>query len=157
MDIRTIKKLIELAKESEIAELEVDGEKERVRITVHNKADPAVHNVLQSAPIPQIKLQNDTTQQQNQQDLSQSAQILKTLPQHTTNSPMVGTVYLSASPGTKPFVTIGQQVKVGDVVCLIEAMKMFNRIEADKDGIIKEVLIKNGQPVEFSQPLFVIE
>jgi len=153
MDIRTIKALIELANKSGIAELEVEGKDERVRITVHSPTNNASYSnapivVSQQQPIANAELTHD--QNQLTQDKPVSLH-------HTINSPMVGTVYLAASPGAKMFIEVGQQVKAGDVVCLIEAMKMFNRIEADKDGVIKEILIKNAQPVEYAQALFVLE
>ncbi|MFA6409555.1 MAG: acetyl-CoA carboxylase biotin carboxyl carrier protein [Gammaproteobacteria bacterium] len=152
MDIRTVKKLIELVKETGIAGLEIEGDKEKVKITNESSSmqhtQSIAHHVL-TAPQPNVS--------QIPEQPSHSPQDSATSPQHTVNSPMVGTVYLAPSPGAKAFVDIGQSVKAGEVVCLIEAMKMFNRIESDKDGIIKSILIKNGQPVEFDQPLFVIE
>jgi len=152
MDIRTVKKLIELVKETGIAGLEIEGDKEKVKITnesapIQHTQSIAHHVLTASQPnVPQIS--------EHPVHLPQDS---ATSPQHTVNSPMVGTVYLAPSPGAKVFVDIGQSVKVGEVVCLIEAMKMFNRIESDRDGVIKSVLIKNGQPVEFDQPLFAIE
>lgn len=153
MDIRTIKKLIELVKETGIARLEVKEEKESVLIANYNEEShsPPINHVATAnvAPLP-IQETSLQLEAQSQQDTANSKQ-------HTLKSPMVGTVYLSASPGAKVFADIGQRIKIGDVVCLIEAMKMFNRIEADKEGTIKAILAKNGQPVEFDQPLFVIE
>ncbi|MEI8054697.1 MAG: acetyl-CoA carboxylase biotin carboxyl carrier protein [bacterium] len=142
MDIRKIKKLIDLVNENNIAELEIHEEKESIRITL-NKSIANFEPIMQtSAPIIQHSEPNKA-----------GAVIAK----HTVNSPMVGSVYLSATPGSKHFVDIGQQVKAGDTLCLIEAMKMFNRIESDKSGTITARLVENAQAVEYGQPLFVIE
>lgn len=156
MDIRTVKKLIELAKESGVAKLEIEGKEGTVRITnfvtnISNDSESFVSTQITSKS-PQDTPKTPQTTLENQPVAEIAA-----VEQHTIKSPMVGTVYLSPSPGAKTFVEIGQRVKVGDVVCLIEAMKMFNRIEADKDGIIKSILIKNEQPIEYNQALFVIE
>lgn len=150
MDIRKIKKLIELAKESGIAEIEIqekDGESVRISL-INTKTPPVV------AAAPQTYLAEAATPitpPSSKESSSVSAN------KHTVKAPMVGTVYLAPSPGAKPFVEIGQTVKPGDVLCLIEAMKMFNQIEADKAGTITAKLIESGIPVEFNQPLFVIE
>lgn len=144
MDIRTIKKLIDLVQETGIAELEIRGDKETVRIASGSPKTPKTCNNEQNQVAPSLP--------------PKEVQEVKTsFKKHTVNSPLVGTAYLSSSPESKPFVEIGQSVKVGDVLCLVEAMKMFNRIESDKAGIIKARLIENGQPVEYNQPLFVIE
>lgn len=146
MDIRKIKKLIDLVKENNIAELEVQEDKESVRITLNHNQNNLASIVPSSAPIVQ-SLDVKTADPVKEEPINK----------HIVNSPMVGTVYLSATPGAKHFVEAGQQVKVGDTLCLIEAMKMFNKIEADKTGVIAARLIENGQPVEYNQPLFVIE
>jgi acetyl-CoA carboxylase biotin carboxyl carrier protein len=141
MDIRKIKKLIELLQESGLAEIEIKEGEESVRINRGGMAQPAVvHTVpaLASAPM---------------EGRSEAA----TVDRHTANAPMVGTFFASPTPGTPPFVTIGQQIKKGDVLCIIEAMKIMNQIEADRDGVIAAVLVENGQPVEFGQPLFAIQ
>jgi acetyl-CoA carboxylase biotin carboxyl carrier protein len=146
MDIRKLKKLIELVNETGIAELEVEEEKERVRITRGGITAAAVtptHVAIAPAPI--------------MPDSPVSPPAAPAAKKHTVNSPMVGTVYLAPSSGAKPFVEIGQRVKVGDILCLVEAMKMFNRIEADKDGIIATRLVENEHPVEYGQALFVID
>lgn len=155
MDLRKIKKLIQLLQETGIAEIEIKEGEECVRITREGKVAPVVlpaspANLLapalaSTAPPTEAKAETPVTK-------SEAA-----LAKHAVKAPMVGTVYLSASPGAKPFVEIGQTVKKGDVICLIEAMKMFNQIEADKDGVISARLVDNGSPVEFNQPLFVIE
>jgi len=140
VDIRKVKKLIDLVKQTGISELEIVEDKESVRINFDKQS---VSN--QNVPVIEKYVEKPT-------------EIKKELPKkHTVNSPMVGTVYLSPSPGAKHFVEIGQHVKVGDTLCLIEAMKMFNRIEADRDGIVTERLIENTSPVEYDQPLFTIE
>lgn len=150
MDIRKIKKLIELAKESGIAEIEIHEEGESVRISlVGTSAAPQV--IASPAQTYQIAADNQPAAQ-----VAPTKESL-TAGKHTVKAPMVGTVYLSSAPGAKPFVEIGQTVKPGDVLCLIEAMKMFNQIEADKAGTITAKLVESGVPVEFNQPLFVIE
>jgi len=143
MDIRKIKKLIDLVNENNIAEIEIHEEKESIRVTLNKE-----QIVQASTPI---------MQQSKQNSLPELNKIEAVIAKHTVNSPMVGSVYLSATPGSKHFVDIGQQVKTGDTLCLIEAMKMFNRIESDKSGTITARLVENAQAVEYGQPLFVIE
>lgn len=148
MDIRKIKKLIDLVNENNISELEIHEEKESIRVTL-NKSIANFEQIVQ-ASVP-IMRQNDIKalpEKNKSEDITTK---------HTVNSPMVGSVYLSATPGAKHFVDVGQQVKAGDTLCLIEAMKMFNRIESDKSGTITARLVENAQAVEFGQPLFVIE
>lgn len=154
MDISKVKKYIKLVQETGVSELEIQEDKERIRIT-NTPAGSAVkssHTENVSTPsIRTLPLQTGemaTTQMQHRSDDPNH---------HLVKSPMVGTVFLLSSPGSNPFVEVGQAVKNGEVICLIEAMKMFNRIEADKDGIIKARLVENEQPVEFGQPLFIIE
>ncbi|CAL7960659.1 biotin carboxyl carrier protein [Gammaproteobacteria bacterium] len=148
MDIRKIKKLIDLVNENNIAELEIHEEKESIRVTL-NKSIANFEQIMQtSTPI---------MQQSNQKSLLEPSKTEAIIAKHTVNSPMVGSVYLSATPGSKHFVDIGQQVKTGDTLCLIEAMKMFNRIESDRSGTITARLVENAQAVEYGQPLFVIE
>lgn len=147
MDVRKIKKLIELIQSSDIAELEIVEGEESVRISRNSTtpvmiAAPAVAPVTAPAGL----------------DFVAPATEEPSLPAgETIDSPMVGTYYSSASPTTAPFVTIGQSVSVGDTLCIIEAMKMLNQIESEKAGVIKEILVENEQPVEFGQPLFIIE
>jgi len=148
MDIRKVKKLIDLVNENNIAELEIHEDKESVRITLNKQSANFAEIVPVSQAILQQKSENIAIEENKKPDYSDK---------HTVNSPMVGTVFLAASVGAKHFVEVGQHVKVGDTLCLIEAMKMFNRIEADHNGIIVARLIENEQPVEFGQPLFVIE
>lgn len=149
MDIRKIKKIIDLVNENNITELEIHEEKESIRVTL-NKNDQHFATIMQtSSPIIQQTEQKPQLEQQNKTENIETKHIIK--------SPMVGSVYLSTTPGAPHFVDVGQQVKAGDTVCLIEAMKMFNRIEADKSGTITARLVENAQPVEYGQPLFIIE
>ena len=150
MDIRKVKKLIELLEESGISELEISEGEESVRISRHPRmgvqapmamASPMVH----AAPLPAAAPATSAGEHTPRKD------------DHTVTSPMVGTYYSSASPGAKPFVEIGSEVKVGQILCIIEAMKMMNQIESDKAGRVTSIIAKNGEPVEFGQPLFVIE
>lgn len=149
MDLRKIKTLIDLVQQSGIDELEISEGEEKVRIS---RGRPAGHAPAAMAPAPIVVP-------------VPAAEIAPAAPSaepaepegHAVKSPMVGTFYRSAAPGSKPFVEIGQAVKAGDTVCIIEAMKLLNEIEADQDGIIKTILAENGQPVEYGQPLFILE
>lgn len=152
MDVRKIKKLIELAKESEVAEIEVTSGEESVRISLHG-TNSAVQYVTQPAAAP-VPMPSPT--QSNEAHSSQPAESNDKHDGHTLKSPMVGTVYLASTPGAKPFVEVGQRIKAGDTICIIEAMKMFNQIEADISGVISARLIENAEPVEYNQALFVI-
>jgi acetyl-CoA carboxylase biotin carboxyl carrier protein len=148
MDLRKIKTLIDLVQQSGIAELEITEGEERVRISRSGApaAAPAVAPVampaVAAAPIAAPAAEPVA------EPAVPEGEVLK--------SPMVGTFYRAASPGAKPFVDVGQTVKAGETVCIIEAMKLLNEIEADRDGVIKTILVENGQPVEYGQPLFVI-
>jgi len=152
MDIRKIKKLIELIEDSDIAEIEIIEGEESLRLSRASAVAPLIANggAAQAAPamaIPQaapIAAATETTDEDK-------------IVGHTVNSPMVGTFYRSASPGAIPFSEIGQSVSAGDTICIIEAMKILNQIESDKSGKITQILVENGQPVEYNQPLFVIE
>ncbi|TMG85093.1 MAG: acetyl-CoA carboxylase biotin carboxyl carrier protein [Betaproteobacteria bacterium] len=147
MDLRKLKTLIELVESSGIAELEISEGEERVRITRSLPASahsagataPAMSvaptGAAISAPVPPVPVEPEG---------------------HVVKSPMVGTFYRSASPGANPFVEIGDQVQVGDPLCIIEAMKLMNEIEADRAGVVKAILIENGQPVEYGQPLIIV-
>lgn len=148
MDIRKIKKLIELLEESDIAELEIHEGEESVRISRHGSAAPVIATAaapIAAAPAPAVAATPETEAETT------------AISGHTVNAPMVGTFYRASSPGTAPFVEKGQTVKVGDTLCIIEAMKLLNQIEADKAGVIKAILIDNGEPVEYGEPMFVIE
>src|SRR5437016_3939550 len=153
MDMRKIKKLIELIQSTGVAEIEIREGEESVRITRETNKIPTM---IMAPPVtmPSAPAQPAT---ETKAEAIASKPTEATSDKHTIKAPMVGTVYLSATPTAKPFVEIGQTVKIGEVICLIEAMKMFNQIEADKAGIITARLIDNGTPVEFNQPLFVIE
>jgi acetyl-CoA carboxylase biotin carboxyl carrier protein len=153
MDIRKIKKLIELLEESGIAEIEIKEGEEAVRIsrmpTGANAA--AMHHHMASMPMAaQVELPKAIA--------APVAEVAKPRPnEHVITAPMVGTFYGSPSPGAKAFIDIGDEVKVGQVLCIIEAMKMMNQIEADKAGRVTSIMARNGDPVEFGQPLFVVE
>ncbi len=146
MDIRKVKKLIELLEESQVAEIEIHEGEESVRISCMPQVMQAPA-IMQAAP--------PVAAAPAAESASSSADT--EIDGHAVTSPMVGTFYEAASPGVKPFVTVGQQVGVGDTLCIIEAMKMLNQIEADKAGTITAMLVENGQPVEFGQTLFVIK
>ena len=152
MDIRKIKKLIELVEESGISELEITEGEESVRI--HRGVTAAqVTAPMQFAPQPQFAPVVAASP-------APIAPIPETTPAvsgHIMCSPMVGPFYRSSSPGVKSFVEVGQKVNVGDTLCIIEAMKMMNQIESDKSGVVKQILVENQDPVEFDQPMFVIE
>jgi acetyl-CoA carboxylase biotin carboxyl carrier protein len=162
MDLRKIRKLIELLQETGIAEIEIREGEESVRIS---REIPRTGQTVVTA-MPTNYVMPDMMQPA---PVAQAAPVAASAPaapaapaepakdKHTVKAPMVGTVYLCPSPGAKMFVEIGQEVKAGDTLCLIEAMKMFNQIEADKAGKITGILVDNGVPVEFNQPLFVIE
>ncbi|GFN47154.1 acetyl-CoA carboxylase biotin carboxyl carrier protein [Candidatus Regiella insecticola] len=150
MDIRKIKKLIELVEESGISELEISEGEESVRI---NRAPTKSHYPIMQPP-PYISTAEG---QQPAVNTTAPTVVEPVLNYHVIRSPMVGTFYRTPSPEAKAFVEIGTKVSVGDTLCIIEAMKMMNLIEADKSGTIKAILVENGQPIEFDQPLVVIE
>lgn len=160
MDLRKIKKLIELVEESGIVELEITEGEEKVRI---NKSGAAQNYAVMpsfmppvAAPVQQASQQAPAAEPVTDSNSTEPAK--PTLPEgHVVKSPMVGTFYRASSPGASPFVEIEQSVKVGDTLCIIEAMKLLNEIEADKDGVIKAILVENGQPVEYGEPLFIIQ
>jgi acetyl-CoA carboxylase biotin carboxyl carrier protein len=146
MDIRKIKKLIEIIEESDIAELEIKEGEEAIRISRYSPAPAPV--VYAPAPVASSLLPTASVT---------AAPAEEKITGHVVKSPMVGTFYRSASPGTKVFVEIGQSVLAGDTLCIIEAMKILNQIEADQSGVITKVLVDNAEPVEYGQPLFIIE
>lgn len=144
MDIRKVKKLIELLEESGIAEIEIHEGEESVRIS--RNAAPgsfAAAPVAIAAPVAAAPVAD--------------APVEEKIEGHVLNSPMVGSFYRSPSPGAASFVEVGSKVSIGDTLCIVEAMKLLNQIEADKGGTIKAILVENGQPVEYNQPLFIIE
>jgi|SRR5690554_2074179 len=156
MDIRKIKKLIELVQESGIAELEITEGEEAVRICrVSPNTMPAMAQYqlppqmqTQAAPPPQFPAQ---------QAAAVEAPAVEEVSGNVVKSPMVGTYYESPAPGSKAFITVGQRVNVGETLCIVEAMKMMNHIEAEVSGVVKKILVENEAPVEFDQPLFIIE
>jgi len=146
MDIRKVKKLIELLEESDVAEIEIHEGEESVRISRHGTSpaqflmqSPTAPPAAPAAGVPTAPI----TQEPDEKNM--------------VRSPMVGTFYRSPSPGSSPFVVEGSDVKVGDTLCIIEAMKILNQIECERAGSIKRIMVENGQPVEYNQPLFVIE
>ena len=150
MDIRKIKKLIELVEESGISELEITEGEESVRIHRGVSASAQVALPMQYAPqSPAAPIAPLAP--------VEAADAAPVESGHSMCSPMVGTFYRSSSPGVKSFVEVGQKVNVGDTLCIIEAMKMMNQIESDKTGVVKRILVENQDPVEFDQPMFVIE
>lgn len=156
VDIRKVKKLIELVQSTGVAEIEIKEGEESVRITREFKGSAPVYMASPAlAAMPQQAAPAPTAEPAPVAAAKPAAPASDN--RHTVKAPMVGTVYLSATPGSKPLVETGQTVKVGDVICLIEAMKMFNQIEADKAGTVTARLVDNGTPVEFNQPLFTIE
>ena len=145
MDIRKIKKLIEIIEESDIAELEIKEGEESIRISRYSAAPAQV--TYAPAPMgaaPAVISAAPAIQEEK-------------ITGHAVKSPMVGTFYRSASPGSKVFVEVGQSVMSGDTLCIIEAMKILNQIEADKSGVVTKILVDNAEPVEYGQPLFIIE
>jgi acetyl-CoA carboxylase biotin carboxyl carrier protein len=148
MDLRKLKKLIDLVQESGIAELEITEGEEKVRIAKSMAGTPMMmapqqHYLPAAAPAAA--------------PAAPAAPAEDAIPEgHVVRSPMVGTFYRAAAPGSKNFVEVGQNVGAGDTLCIIEAMKLLNEIEADQGGVIKAILVENGQPVEYGEPLFVI-
>lgn len=150
MDIRKVKKLIELLEASNIAEIEIHEGEESVRISRHGAAMPMLMSQATPAPVsgttapaaPSVPLDDE---------------LFDGLAGEVVRSPMVGTFYRAPAPGSAPFVEEGQKVKAGDTLCIIEAMKILNQIECEQGGTVRRILAENGQPVEYNQPLFVIE
>jgi acetyl-CoA carboxylase biotin carboxyl carrier protein len=151
MDIRKIKKLIELVEESGISELEISEGEESVRIS---RSAPTTNY---SAPVQNIQIPQPAPVVVAPTVQAEVVTDAVAIDGTTIKSPMVGTFYRTPSPESKAFVEVGQTVNVGDVLCIVEAMKMMNQIESEKAGTIKAILVENGQPVEFDQPLFIIE
>lgn len=148
MDIRKIKKLIELVEESGVAELEITEGEESVRINRYSAQPAPMHYAPQPQQAPAMPAG---------QPAASAEPASEEVSGHVVRSPMVGTFYEAPSPDAKPFVTVGSQVNAGETLCIIEAMKMMNQIEADKSGVVKQILVDNEEPVEFDQPLFIIE
>ncbi|ENB1726038.1 acetyl-CoA carboxylase biotin carboxyl carrier protein [Salmonella enterica] len=156
MDIRKIKKLIELVEESGISELEISEGEESVRIgrTTANAGFPVMQQAYAAPMMQQPALSNAVAPAATP---AMEAPAPAEISGHIVRSPMVGTFYRTPSPDAKAFIEVGQKVNVGDTLCIVEAMKMMNQIEADKAGTVKAILVESGQPVEFDEPLVVIE
>ena len=151
MDLRKLKKLIDLVEESGIAELELTEGEEKVKICRHQQSAPQpvqTQYIQAQAPNP-----DPTPTKTEVETIKTSEQVTNG---HSITSPMVGTFYRSSSPDAAAFVEVGSTIKKGDTLCIIEAMKILNEIESDKDGVIKQILVENGNPVEFGEPLFII-
>lgn len=147
MDIRKVKKLIELLEESDVAEIEIHEGEESIRISRASQltmAAPIAAAPVAAAPVAAAPA-------------AEAAPAEEVISGHVVTSPMVGSFYAASSPSAANFVEVGKSVKVGDTLCIIEAMKLMNQIEADKAGVIKKIMVENGQPVEYNQPLFIIE
>ena len=152
MDLRKLKTLIDLVAESGIAELEVTEGEDRVRIAKFSPAPiPAPAPTVIAAPVAAAPSANGAA------PIPASSTGAPGTEGHVVKSPMVGTFYRSPSPGAEPFIELGQVVKPGDTLCIIEAMKLLNEVEAEVGGTVKQILVENGQPVEYGQPLFIIE
>ena len=154
MDLRKLKKLIDLVEDSGIAELEVTEGEEKVKIVKGSAAGKEVMVLSPSAvpvPVPPVQAVPQAAVAAAPAPAAPTA-----LEGHIIKSPMVGTFYRAGSPGSKPFVEVGDTVKVGQTICVIEAMKLMNEIEADKDGVVKAIMVENAQPVEYGEPLMMI-
>jgi acetyl-CoA carboxylase biotin carboxyl carrier protein len=151
MDIRKVKKLIELLEESGISELEISEGEESVRISRHPRMAMQAPQAMTMPAAQAAPLSTAAT------PATAAGEHKPRNDEYTVTSPMVGTYYSAAAPGAKAFVEIGSEIKIGQILCIIEAMKMMNQIESDKAGRITAMLAKNGEPVEFGQPLFIIE
>ena len=151
MDLRKLKTLIDLVQNSGISELEISEGEEKIRIAKHGAAAPSTTTVMMGSPMMQSPVPVAAA------PAAPAAEAAPAEPEgHQVKAPMVGTFYRSGSPGSPSFVEVGQPVKQGDTLCIIEAMKLMNEIEADASGTIKAILVENGQPVEYGQPLFII-
>ncbi|KMN81549.1 acetyl-CoA carboxylase biotin carboxyl carrier protein [Chromobacterium alkanivorans] len=150
MDLRKLKKLIDLVEESGIAELEVTEGEEKVRITRVSAAPQMAY----AQPMTALQVPNAAPAAAAP---AAEAAAPASNDKNAMKSPMVGTFYRSPSPGAKSFIEVGQSVNAGDTLCIIEAMKLMNEIEADRSGVVKAILVEDGQPVEFGEPLFIIE
>jgi len=144
MDIRKVKKLIELIEESGVAEIEIHEGEESIRISRYSPSAPPVVSAALAPTAPT-------------QATPEAVPAKQEIKGHQVPAPMVGTFYRAASPGSKPFIEVGQRVSVGDTLCIIEAMKMLNQIESDKDGTVTAILAENAEPVEYGQAMFIIE
>lgn len=172
MDIRKVKKLIELLEESKVSEIEIREGEESVRISRHPSSSGNVYYAPPSGfpvsghphsqPMMGTEIFGSAPSAASMMSGQNEAQTSKAAPAseptgHIVKAPMVGTFYRAPSPNDKPFVEVGQSIKIGDTLCIVEAMKMLNQIEADVSGVVKRILVENGQPIEYGQPLFVID
>tara|TARA_X000001036_G_C20455628_1_gene715207 strand:- start:160 stop:627 length:468 start_codon:yes stop_codon:yes gene_type:complete len=155
VDIRKVKKLMEMLEESSLGEMEIVEGEESIRLSKSSSSTPQIQNVANTIP---LNVSSPEEQQSTSTKIeNETKEVDKVISGHEIKSPMVGTFYEAPSPGSKPFVSIGDNIKAGDTLCIIEAMKMLNQIQSDKSGKIKAILTENAQPVEFNQVLFVIE
>jgi acetyl-CoA carboxylase biotin carboxyl carrier protein len=157
MDMRKLKTLVDLVSESNISELEITEAEGKVRIV---KAGYGIPTTMMMQPTGHMMMQQPQQQAAPAADAAAAAPVAEVAPAptgHVVKSPMVGTFYRSASPGSKPFAEVGAPIKEGDPICIIEAMKIMNEIEADMSGTISKILVENGQAVEYGQPLFIVE
>ena len=156
MDLRKLKKLIDLVQESGIAELEISEGEEKVRINRLGSNSQATAVTMPAAPVPVTTVSAAPAPAAAGAGATADAGLAEGSDGHTVKSPMVGIFYRASSPGASPFVEVGQTVSAGDTLCIIEAMKLLNEIEAETSGTVKAILVDNGQPVEYGQPLFVV-
>ena len=159
MDIRKVKKLMEMLEESSLGEMEIIEGEESIRLSKSSSATAPIQNdqVNTLLNVSPAKANEDISKKQITEEVANTESVNNNISGHEIKSPMVGTFYEAPSPGSKPFVSVGDKVNIGDTLCIIEAMKMLNQIESDKSGVIKAIMVENAQPVEFNQVLFVIE
>ena len=153
MDIRKVKKLMEMLEESSLAEMEIIEGEESIRLS--KSSNIPNQNIVNQ--VPSNVVSTNAPLQATSEQSAVTEKVEEKISGHEIKSPMVGTFYEAPSPGSKPFANIGDTVKAGDTLCIIEAMKMLNQIESEKSGVIKAILAENGQPVEFNQVLFIVE
>ena len=153
MDIRKVKKLMEMLEESSLGEMEIIEGEESIRLS--KSSNIPTQNLVNQIPLPG-SIETSKSQEVSK-SMNEVEEVAENISGHEIKSPMVGTFYEAPSPGSKPFVSVGDVVKAGDTLCIIEAMKMLNQIESDKSGVIKAIIAENAQPVEFNQVLFIIE
>ena len=153
MDIRKVKKLMEMLEESSLGEMEIIEGEESIRLS--KSSNIPTQNLVNQIPLPG-SIETSKSQEVSK-SMNEVEEVAENISGHEIKSPMVGTFYEAPSPGSRPFVSVGDVVKVGDTLCIIEAMKMLNQIESDKSGVIKAIIAENAQPVEFNQVLFIIE
>jgi len=157
MDLRKLKTLIDLVQNSGISELEISEGEEKIRIAKHLAAAPNTMATMVNMPMGSMQQHPPAPAAVSPAPTSAAVDAVPAEPEgHLVRSPMVGTFYRSGSPGAPAFSDVGKSVKVGETLCIIEAMKLMNEIESDAEGVIKAILVENGQPVEFDQPLFLI-